>query len=421
MPANLDRTHREATSYLCGSKQIRGEVQYILIIYGPKYEMFLLMRGLFLGVIIGCLFGCATDDDSSNINEIPIITIELIGQEDDGVSFSLSVIPTPANDLAVLIETEALGPFGDDYEIGYTWLMVPRFSNTRDFKFDLDPSVPWEVRILSLAGKNLDTYPIEGTEVPVGYEFKQYGLGGISSVRTAQASAAELIVDWPRSNGSPLASLPANAILTFIFDRDPKDITVSHGNFIMDANRVTVDGFFPLGDIEIELRWNQGRQHYTWYNSITDPDFDPPKIVDLQVFHKDGNAIPIPLGGKDGIAIPIPIVILDDPNFLDGWKWRLPVDTDEIRIAFSENIWFHEEVTGTPDIQTENGTKLGWRAEKRSVLGWHGRFDARGNSFRLLLSDGQPLKPKTIYVVAGIVTDFANDTEIKIPFTTLDR
>ncbi|RKU20929.1 hypothetical protein C6503_05455 [Candidatus Poribacteria bacterium] len=391
--------------------------------------MFLLMKGLFLGVIIGCFLGCTTDDDSSNVNEIPIITIELIGQEDGEVSFRLSLIPSPANDLAVLIETQALGPYGDEYEIGYTWLMVPRFSNTRGFKFDLDPSVPWEVRILSLAGKNLDTYPIEGTEVPVGYEFKQYRLGGISSVRTAQVST-QLIVDWPRSGGGPLDSLPANAILTFIFDRAPEDITVSHGNFITDANRVIVDGFFPLGDIEIELRWNQGRQHYTWYKSITDPDFEPPKVVDIEAFHKDGNRIPIPLGaplgGKDGnaipIAIPLPIVILDDPDFLDGWKWRLPVDTGEIRIAFSENIWFHEEVTGTPDIQTENGTKLGWRDEKLTRFGWwDGKFNARGRSFRLLLSDGQPLKPETAYLIAGIVTDFANDTEIKIPFTTLDR
>ncbi len=391
--------------------------------------MFLLMRGLFLGVIIACLFGCTIDEDSGQTNEIPVVTIELIGQEDGEVSFRLSVIPTPENDLAVLIETQALGPYGDEYEIGYTWLMVPRFSNTRDFKFDLDPSVPWEVRILPLVGKNLNTYPIEGTEVPVGYEFQQYGLGGIPSVST-QASSAQLLVDWPRSDGSLFASLPANAILTFIFDREPEDITVSHGNFITDANRVIVDGFFPPGDIEIELRWNQGRQHYTWYNSITDLDFESPKIVDLQVFDKDGGWIPIPLSAKDGganaipVAIPIPIIILDDPNFLDGWEWRLPVDTGEIRITFSENIWFHEEVTGTPDIQTENGTKLGWLAEKRAAHfdEWSAeRLDSRSRSFRLLLSDGQPLKPETTYVVAGIVTDFANDTEIKITFTTWDR
>ena len=355
-------------------------------------------------MIIACLFGCTIDEDSSQANEIPVVTIELIGQEDDEVSFRLSIIPTPANDLAVLIETAALGPFSDDYEIGYTWLMVPRFSNTRDFKFDLDPSVPWEVRVLPLAGRDLHTYPIEGTDVPVGFEFKQYRLGGIPSVTTEPTSSAQLLVDWPRSDGSLFASLPANAVLTFIFDRAPKDITVSHGNFITDGNTVIVDGPFPIGDIEVELRWNQGRQHYTWYNSITEPDFEPPKVVQIWLFRKDG-VFPVRIG------------------FQDDWVWRLPVDTNEIRIDFSENIWFHEEVTGTPDIQTENGTKLGWLAEKRTAhFGWSAEMlNSRSRSFRLLLSDGQPLKPETTYVVAGIVTDFANDAEIKLTFTTTDR
>lgn len=379
--------------------------------------MFLLMRGLLIVLIVGCLFGCGTDEDSNRDSNIPIITIELIDQEEDEVSFRLNVMPPSSNDLAVLIEAKALGLFGDEYEIRYTWLRVSRTSKIRDFKIDLDTSVPWEVRILSLSGRDLNTYPLEGTEVPVGFEFKQYGLGSISSVSTERIST-QLLVDWPRSSGSLFASVPANAILTFIFDRTPKDITVSHQNFITDANRIIVEGLFPIGDIAIELSWNRGRQHFTWYHTITDPDYEPPKIVDIEVFDKDGGWIPVPLAAKNTddntipVAIPIPIIILDDPNFLDGWEWRLPVDTGEIRIAFSENIWFHEEVTGLPDIQTENGTKLGWSAE---MLDW------RGRNFRLLLSDGQPLKPETTYVVAGLVTDFANDTEIKLTFTTTDR
>ncbi len=349
--------------------------------------MFWLMRGLLIGLIIGCLFGCGADEDSSRATDIPIITIELIDQEENEVSFRLSVSPPPANDLAVLIETQALGPYGDDYEIGYTWLRVPRFSNTRDFKFDLDTFVPWEVRILSLSGRDLNTYPLEGTEVPTGFEFKQYGLGSNSSVSTEQIST-QLLDDWPRSRGSLFASVPANAILTFIFNRAPEDVTVSHGNFIIDGNMVIVRGFFPLGDIEVELRWNQGRQHYTWYNFITDPDYDPPKIARSQVYFNDGWTW----------------------TFQDGWGFS--PDANEIRIDFNEKIWFHEQVTGMPDIQTEDGTKLGWQAEKVFL---------KENSIKVFLSDGQPLKPETTYIVAGIVTDFANDTEFKLTFTTTDR
>lgn len=113
---------------------------------------FLLSRFIALLLIIYYLSGCETDESSSVI-EIPIVTIDLIEQREDEVSFRLNVTPTPTTDLAVLIEAQALGSYGDNYEIGYTWLMVPRFSNTRDFKFDSgffrsmgseDPVLSWE-------------------------------------------------------------------------------------------------------------------------------------------------------------------------------------------------------------------------------------------------------------------------------------
>ena len=358
-------------------------------------------------MIIGCLFGCTTDEDSSQANEIPIVTIELISQEDDEVSFRLSVIPSPINDLAVLIETQALGPYGDEYEIGYTWLMVPRFSNTRNFKFDLDPSVPWEVRILPLAGKDLDTYPIEGTEVPVGYEFKQYGLGGISSVTTERTPPAQLLVEWPDTSSRLFSSTPANAILTFIFDRVPRDITVSHGHFITDADSVTVEGFFPLGDFSVELSWDQGREHHTWSDFVTEPDFKPPKIAvvwalspDLDVLLWSGLGVE-----QDEIR-----------DFKADFEFtHLPPDIERIQFDFNEEVWFHEQITGLLDIQTENGIRLGWQAEQASL------FEGEKHQITLSLSDGEPLKPKATYVVEGTVTDLANETEIKLTFTTADR
>ena len=345
---------------------------------------FLLSRFIALLLIICYLSGCGADEKGSVI-EIPVVTIDLIEQKEEEVSFILNVAPAATADLAVLIETEALGPFSEDYEIGYTWLIVPRLTNSREFRFSLDNSVPWNIKILPLAGRDLNTYPIEGTEVPVGFAFSQYKLGNVSSITTETAPSAQLRIDWPRSDGSIFASVPANAMLTFIFDTAPKDITVSHGNFVTHANMVTVGGPFPLGDVAIELSWNQGRQHYTWYNTITEPDFESPKIVQTEVFFKHGWAW----------------------IFQDGWGF--PPDADEIRIDFNEKVWFHEQVTGMPDIQTENGTRLGWRAEKVFL---------KGNSIRVFLSNGQPLKPETTYIIAGTVTDFANETEIKLTFTT---
>lgn len=374
--------------------------------------MFLLtMRGLLLGLIIGCLLGCGADEASSQANEIPVVTIELIGLEDDGVSFRLSIIPTPANDLAVLIETEALGPFGDDYEIGYTWLMVPRFSNTRDFKFDLDTSVPWEVRVLPLAGRDLNTYPIEGTKVPVGFEFKQYRLGGTPSVTTERNLPAQLLVEWPDTSSRLFSSTPANATLTFIFDILPEDLIVSQGRVGTDGNVVTVEGPFPLGDFSVELSWHRNLEHHTWYDFVTEPDFEPPKIVQVWASSPD---LDILLWSGLGVEQGEIRDFKADFEFIRD-NIHLPPDIERIQFDFNEEVWFHEQITGLPDIQTENGIRLRWEAKQASL------FEGERNQIILSLLDGEPLKPQTTYVVLGIVTDLANETEIKLTFTTVDR
>lgn len=94
------------------------------------------------------------------------------------------------------------------------------------------------MRILSLVGKDLDTYPIEGTEVPVGFEFKQYGLGGISSVPTKRTSPAQLLVEWPDPSSRLFSTTPANATLTFIFNIAPEDLIVSQHRVVTDGNVV---------------------------------------------------------------------------------------------------------------------------------------------------------------------------------------
>ena len=43
------------------------------------------------------------------------------------------------------------------------------------------------------------------------------------------------------------------------------------------------------------------------------------------------------------------------------------------------------------------------------------------NKIRLVRSNGRPLNPGTIYVIVGTVTDHANETEIRLPFTTSHR
>lgn len=366
------------------------------------------MRGLFLGLIIGWLFGCGINEDS--VSEVPIVTINLIEQKDEEVWLRLNVVPAPTNDLAVLIETEALGIFSEDYEIGYTWLIVPRFANSREVRFSLDSSVPWNVKILSLTGRNLNTYPIEGTEVPMGFVFSQYGLGDISSVTTERTQPAELLVEWPDTSKRLFSSTPANAILTFIFDIAPEDLTVSDGRVVTDGNVVTVEGPFPLGDFSVELSWHRDIEHHTWSDFVTEPDFEPPKIAVVWVFSPNLNILL-----WSGIGIEQDQIKLLRDFKADFEFTGIPPDTERIQFDFNEEVWFHEQITGLPDIQTENGIRLRWEAKQASL------FEGEIHQITLSLSDGAPLKPQTNYVVVGTVTDLVNETEIKLTFTTTDR
>ena len=267
--------------------------------------------------------------------------------------------------------------------------MIPNFSNAKEFRLSLDESFSWEVRIKSLSGINPSEYLIEGSEIPANFEFRSYRVGEPSGVTTSRTPPAKLLEAFPQSGAGLVIPIPANATLTFIFDATPKDVTVSHGRAITDGKVLTVNGPFPLGDIAVEIGWHKGRKSYTWYHVITEPDFVPPKVVQAWALFNNGLGI----------------------GFEDGWGFS--PDVEVIKIDFSEAVWFHEEVTGNMDVQTEEGTSLGWRAEDGFL------FDQ--NEITLSLSDGKRLNPETTYVVAGKVTDFANETEVKITFTTTNK
>lgn len=362
-----------------------------------KSEFLTLLRSLILVLIAACLLGCGDDENDSSV--IPVITLEKLQEESGGVWFRLNATPSPTRDLAVLITAESWESQGEHL---YAWVMIPNFSNTKEFRLFLDESVSWEVRIKSLLGINLSDYPIEGSEIPANLEFSSYRVGAPSGVTAARTPPAKLLEAFPRS-GVGLAPIPSNATLTFIFDTMPKDITVSHGRAITDGEVLTIIGPFPLGDITVEISWDNGRENYTWHHVITVPDFEPPKVVRTEVpeafqFWGFFNDEPRPPGPPDIELIEKRLV-----------TWSVSPDAELIDIYFSEAIWVHEKVTGNMDIQTEDGTNLGWQAEDGFLFDQH--------KITLSLSDGKPLNPANDYIVSGKVTDLANETEVKIPFT----
>ena len=185
---------------------------------------------------------------------------------------------------------------------------------------------------------------------------------------------------------------------------------MSQGRVVTDGNVVTVGGPFPLGDFSVELSWNRGLEHHTWSDFVTEPDFEPPKIAMVWVLSPDLDVLLWSGLGIEQDEIKLLRDFKADFEFIG-----LPPDTEKIQFDFNEEVWFHEQVTGLPDIQTENGIRLGWEAKQASL------FEGKRHQITLSLSDGEPLKPQTTYVVVGTVTDLANETEIKLTFTTTDR
>ena len=361
--------------------------------------MFLLLQPLLLMLIAVFFVGCGGDEDSSV--EIPVVTLEKLQEESEGVWFRLNATPPPTRDLAVLIASENLEFEGEHL---YTWVMIPSFSSAKEFRLSLDESFSWEVRIKSLSGINPSEYLIEGSEIPANFEFRSYRVGEPSGATASQNPPAKLLEAFPRSGVGLVTPIPANATLTFIFDAAPKDIKVSQGRAITDGEVLTISGPFPLGDITVEIGWDKGRESYTWRHVITKSDFEPPKAVRARApeafqfwgfFNDELN---------DGR---LPDIELIEKGLV---TWSLSPDAELIDIYFSEAVWVHEKVTGNMDIQTEDGTNLGWQAEDGFLFDQH--------KITLSLSDGRPLNPATNYVVSGKVTDLANETEVKIPFAT---
>ena len=354
--------------------------------------MFLLLRALFLVLIIGCLFGCGTDEDSSS--EISVVTIELLRQEGEEVWFRLNVVPASATDLAVLLTAKNVAIPNEHW---YKWMRVPSFRDSEEFAFLLNTSVSWEVKILPLDGIDLDLYSLNDSEIPANFTFSGYKVG-TPSTQTTQVLGQTTQVSGQATPTQMLATvlsvemlrpMPRNSTLIVHFDTEPENVTVSHGKVRTFGKTAYVSSGavpFPLGEFALRISWGGGRRSKLVNLAISEPDVGHPQI--LQTF-----AI------TNGVSM----------EFKDGEE-RLPTDTKAIEMRFNELV--REYLYGKIDIQSEAGDKLGWEVETQESS-----FGAK--LITLHRSDGKRLLPETTYTIEGAVIDVGgNITWPKITFST---
>lgn len=358
-----------------------------IIMLSKKDISGLFLRFVALTLMICYLSGCGADD-SNIVGKIPIISIELVEsdfeQEEDGIRFRLTVDLVSDTDIPVLLESYISDAPPESNELGYTWVIFPKFRDTIEYRLNLSRNASWEISILSLIDVNLNEYPTEGFDFPSDFKFKKYTVGTQSKVISEQTAIAMLVDVWPTS----FDSIPSNGSIWLTFDLPPKNLSISHGRVIIDHDIIQVIGPFPRGELQLQVRWDDGRGKETVWCRITDPDYEPPKLI---------RSVAI---SKNGVGIFFNQNVLPSP------------DTEKIELIFSEDIWVNEYVYGNIDIQTLNGDNLDWDVDIPLL---------RFNEIVLSRSEGKPFNPNTNYVIIGIVTDLANETEVRYPFTTSPR
>ena len=349
-----------------------------------------LLKRLIFVLIAVFLLGCGSDED--NNPHIPVVTLEKLQEKSEGVWFRLNATPPPTTDLAVLITAENLKSRREHL---YMWVIIPNFSNAKEFSLPIDEYVSWEVKILPLSGIDLNLYSTERSEIPADFEFRGYRVGD-PSVQTTQVKVFATLLSV-----EALRPMPVNSILIVRFDTEPEEVTVSHGKVRAYGNTVYINGatyttplngepkleiHFPIGEFELEISWADGRRRELVSLTVTEPDFKSPQVTQTVAFAAGAS---VEIG--DGRA-------------------RISPDTERIEIQFSESV--REWLYGKIDIQAENGANLGWKVEQQGDS-----FGAA--SIMLLRSNGKRLEPEANYTIVGAVIDVGgNITQLKITFTT---
>lgn len=177
-------------------------------------------------------------------------------------------------------------------------------------------------------------------------------------------------VAFVRANPAAGAELTMDDTIILTFDNRPKDITVSTGDAKIRGKKVTITGPFDPGSLDLTITWADGSQTLTYI--IATPDTEAPRIT----------------GG----------------TVRDGDK---SIDPEAINTRARIEVEFSEEVSGKIALQTAAGVNAGWLGK------------VEGKTGTLELVRGRELDNRTIYVIAGKVSDAAgNETRLNITFTT---
>ena len=79
-------------------------------------------------------------------------------------------------------------------------------------------------------------------------------------------------VSFVSANPAPGSTLAPDATILLTFDSTPTGVSVNKGTATVTGNTVTLSGPFQLGDLNLTVKWDDGRQPFTYTVNIETPE-----------------------------------------------------------------------------------------------------------------------------------------------------
>ena len=217
-------------------------------------------------LIITFLLGCGEDE-----LEVPTVTVEFLGYEEEEAQFELNVIPAPTTELAVLLTFTS-----DNRDSFHIWAAISKGSHKEVFTVPLDRYVFWDVEILPLQGINLNDYPISDFEISVG-RFNGYVLGDPSKVTTGpDETGPDGMVLIPAGNfqmgsdGYFHKERPVHTVYVDAFYIDTHEVTIGEYNrFVRETGHRALENniytYSPTNQHPVVgVSWHDAMAYATW-------------------------------------------------------------------------------------------------------------------------------------------------------------
>ena len=106
------------------------------------------------------------------------------------------------------------------------------------------------------------------------YLYCAFGIIGINGCGGGdeEEGVEEVKVEFVSASPTPGSTLAPDATISLTFDGTPTGVSVTQGTATVTGHTVTLSGPFQLGDLNLTVKWDDGRQPFTYTVNVETPE-----------------------------------------------------------------------------------------------------------------------------------------------------